>query len=177
MRQGGSLINFAQGPGTKTLDKLDMVVLMFSYFDEPTQCNGSYVEHLFAYTGTVVSESVVSRFFNHGFPISGMFRMPNLVPIDKFKPDNILRAQEYLMVLSTIDPMQVWFGDKKLVTGSELFCCCTRRNVLTGEVPCVVTTSDFRNTYSIYGMCGINPTTTTLYLRIRNGTNDSEEFA
>ena len=74
LETGGSLINLARGPGAKTLDKLDMVVLMFSYFDVPTQCNGSYVEHLFAYTGTVVSESVVSCFFNHGFPISGRFR-------------------------------------------------------------------------------------------------------
>jgi hypothetical protein len=81
------------------------------------------------------------------------------------------------MVLSTIDPMRVRFGDEKLVKGRELFCHRTRKNVFTGEVPCVVTTSDFRNTYSIYGMCGINPTTTTLYLRIHNGTNDSEEFA
>jgi hypothetical protein len=136
-----------------------------------------YKEHLFAYTGTAVSESVVSPSFNHGFSISGRFRKPNLVPIDKFKPNNILRAQEYLMVLSTIDPMRVRFRDEKLVKGSKLFCHRTRRYVLTGEVLCVVTTSDFRNTYLIYGICGINPTTTQLYWHIHNGTNDSEEFA
>ena len=32
--------NLARGPGNKTLDKLNMVVLMFLYLDEPSRCNG-----------------------------------------------------------------------------------------------------------------------------------------
>jgi hypothetical protein len=48
---------------------------------------------------------------------------------------------------------------------------------LDGTVPAVVTASDFRNTYAIYGMCGIDEDTAPLYWRIHTGNNDSDEFS
>ena len=167
----------AIGAGSKSLDKMDECVLLFLYLQEPTRSNRSYVDNLLELTGTTVSASTVSRFFNHAFPISGRFRKPNLVPIDKFKPENLLRAQEYLMVLARIDPTRLQFGDEKLLKGSEVYCRKTRRSVLDGTVPAVVTASDFRNTYAIYGMCGIDEDTAPLYWRIHTGNNDSDEFS
>lgn len=41
----------------------------------------------------------------------------------------------------------------------------------------MVTPSDFRNTYSVYGMCGIDTDVDPLYWRIHDGNNDSQEFA
>jgi hypothetical protein len=41
----------------------------------------------------------------------------------------------------------------------------------------MVTPSDFRNTYAVYGMCGIDRSTDALYWRIHDGPNDSTEFA
>jgi hypothetical protein len=43
--------------------------------------------------------------------------------------------------------------------------------------PAVITPSDFRNTYSVYGMCGIDKATPALYWRIHTGPNDSVEFS
>ena len=84
--------------------------------------------------GTKVSRSIVSRWFNYFFPISGKFRKPNLVPIDKFKPSNMLKAEEYISVLSCIAPDRLRFGDEKLIKGAEVYCRRTRRNVFTGKL-------------------------------------------
>jgi hypothetical protein len=84
-------------------------------------------------TGTSVSESTVSRFFNHGFPIRGGLCRPNLVPIDKFKPENIERAFEYLQVLAQIAPHRLVFGDEKHLKGQDLFNRKNRKNPMTGE--------------------------------------------
>jgi hypothetical protein len=69
-----------EGPGVKSLTEYDHFALMYLYFDEPSRSNASYVENLFQVTGTKVSKSTISRWFNNFFPISGRFRKPNMVP-------------------------------------------------------------------------------------------------
>ena len=48
---------------------------------------------------------------------------------------------------------------------------------LTGVVPPVMTHSDFRNTYSVIGFCGIDTRTTTVRYGISQGNNNAENFA
>ena len=50
------------------------------------------------------------------------------------------------------------------------------RNVFTGVVPPIMTHSDFRNTYSIVGFCGIDSRTIPIRYGISQGINDSEHF-
>jgi hypothetical protein len=140
LENNGNIINPSQvlpnrvrGPGTKTFDELDMYVLLMLYFEEPSRSNSSYVERLYATTGTITFPSTVSRWFNHYFPISGGFRKPNLVPIDKFKEANFWRAEEYLEAIASIAPRKLRFGDEKLIKGSEVYCRRTRRNVIIGK--------------------------------------------
>ena len=77
------------GPGANSLDTIDEVALLFLYLDEPSRSLPNYREELYHATGTIVSESTISRFFVHGFPIKGSMRQPNLIPYDKFKPENL----------------------------------------------------------------------------------------
>jgi hypothetical protein len=100
---------------------------------EPSHSNGSYIDNLFAITGTVASISTLSRWFKDFFPISGGFCKPNLVPVDKFKPKNLWRAAEYAEAIAIIAPHKLRFGDEKLIKESEVYCRRTRRNVLTGK--------------------------------------------
>ena len=69
------------------------------------------------------------------------------------------------------------FGRSRIKFGDEFFFRRTRRNVFTGVVPPVMTHSDFRNTYSIVGFCGIDFRTTPIRYGISQGINDSEHFA
>ena len=125
--------NRGRGPGAFTLDKFDMFVLLMLYFDEHSRSNASYVERLYCLTGIITSTSTVSRWFNNYFHISGGFRKPNLVPIDKFKEKNFMRAQDYLEALAKIAPHKLRFGDEKQIKGAEVYCRKTGRNVLTGK--------------------------------------------
>jgi hypothetical protein len=67
-----------------------------------------------------------------------------------------------MRIISKVDPVRLKFGDEKHLKGAEIYCRKTRRNVLTGEVPPCFTAPDFRNTYTILGLCGIDPSTMPL---------------
>jgi hypothetical protein len=97
-------------------------------------------------TGTAASKSTMSRFFLGFFPFRGSLRKPNLTPYDKFKPENIARANEFILFIIKIAPHRLKFGDEKLLKGGDLFNRQVRRNPMTGEVPSVLTSLDFRNT-------------------------------
>jgi transposase len=99
-----------------------------------------------------------------------------LVPIDKFKPGNISRAYEYLDYMRQTNPFRVKFGDEKHLKGSDLFTRYGRRDPITGEVPNVITDSDFRNTYNITGLCGIDSRTVPVFFNINDQINNSEAF-
>ena len=77
------------GPGARTLDEIDAAVILFLYLEEPSRSYRSYIRLLEELLGTVVSRSTLSRFFLYTFPHRGGLCRPNLVPIDKFRPDNI----------------------------------------------------------------------------------------
>jgi len=84
------------GPGSMSMSREDFFVLYMLYRQQPTRSLKSYVYWLFCCTGTIVSESTVSRWFHDAFPIRGRLCMPNLVPYDKFRPRNMEKAWEYL---------------------------------------------------------------------------------
>ena len=71
---------------------------------ESNRSLSNYIHFLHEYTGTVVSESMVSLFFLKAFPHRGGFVKPNLVPYDKFQPENESRAYEFLYMLSHFLP-------------------------------------------------------------------------
>jgi transposase len=167
------------GPGSRSLDDIDSAVLMFLYLEEPSRQLSSFCQWLHFLTGTCVSESTVSRFFNHGFPIRGGLCRPNLVPIDKFKPENIERAFEYLQVLAQIAPHRLVFGDKKHLKGQDIFNRKNRKNPMTGEIPLMMVNPDFRNTYNLTGFCKIDPTIheQAVWCSIHEDLNDADNFA
>ena len=148
-----------RGPGAKKLDEFDRFVLLQLMLEEPSRSLSNYVHFLHEYTGTVVSESTVSRFFLKAFSHRGRFVKPNLVPYDKFRPENESRAYEFLYLLSHFSPWRVKFGDEKLLKGQEVYNRKVRRDPRTGKIPVMTATPDFRNTHAITGFCGIDEST------------------
>ena len=169
------------GAGSRSLDEIDAAVILFLYFDEPSRCLRDYTDSLQLLTGTIVSGSTISRFFNHAFPFKAGLCRANKVPLDKFKPANIERAIEYIEVIAAISPWKIKFGDCFL-KGDAIFNRKNRRNPFTGEVPEMVVTSDFRNRYNLTGFCSINPRTTArhgsaVWCSLHEATNDADQFA
>jgi hypothetical protein len=155
----------------------DFYVLYILYRQQPTLSLKSYVYWLLCCTGTIVSESTVSRWFHHAFPIRGRLCVPNLVPYDKFRPGNMEKAWDYLDHIARISPERLKYGDEKSLKGKEIFNKLARRDVLTGLVPATITDPDLRNTYSIIGICGICTRSTPVRYRITDATVDADLFS
>ena len=108
---GKKLDKKESGLGTKTLDAPDTLVILLLYINEPSRGLSSYAAHLHHFTGTVVNESMLSQFFKEAFPFTASLHHPNLIPLDKFRPENCDRAYEYLQIIARIDPYCLKFRD------------------------------------------------------------------
>ena len=165
------------GPGVRTIDSIDDNILVMLMNEDSRQSLADYANILNQTTVAIVSQSTISRFFNHDFDIRGNFMKWNLIPMDKFRPENIVNAEEFLRFILKQDMRRVKFGDEKHLRGSELYCKETQWNVITGEDAPVLTNSDFRNTHTIIGFCGIDTRTKAVLNFIHNGTNDAQSFS
>ena len=92
-------------------------------------------------------------------PFKGGLQIVNQVPIDKYKPKNILRLLEFMDEILRINPYRLKFCDKQHLKGAKLFNRKERRDPLTGKVEPLLVDSDWRNSYTIIGFCGKAPDT------------------
>ena len=132
---------------------------------------------LFQLTGTLVSESVISRWFHTALTFKGSLRAVSQVPIDKYKDANIARAYEFSAIIRQLDPIRVKFTDEKHFKGSEIWNAKGRRCPLTGVVEPVIVDSDFRNTYTIIGFCGIDEHAPPFDFILHAGINNADTFS
>jgi len=166
-----------KGPGSRSLDSYDVATLIVLLRQNPSRTLDSYRRELFNATGTITSTSTLCRFWQSGFDTPASLRKPNMIPIDKFKPNNISRAIDYIQLVLSLDPRRLKFADEKSLKGAEIFNRKVRKDPLTGVVKPILTDPDFRNTYTIIGFCGVDPSTVPFFFNINQFTNDSEAFA
>lgn len=106
-----------KGVSSQCLFDDDTGVLLQLRHLHPSRSNKSYVANIFRLTGTIISLSFVSEFFHKIGPYSGNFTIMNKVPIDKYKPSNIVTYADYLDFISIISPGRIKFGDEKSEKG------------------------------------------------------------
>ena len=106
------------------------------YRKHPTRSLKSYVRELYYYTGTIISQSTVSR-------IKGCLCKANFVPFDKFRPANIEKAVQYLRYLVQFDPRRVKYADEKSIKGRYIYNKKARSDVLTGIIPATMIDSNY----------------------------------
>jgi hypothetical protein len=164
-------------PGTRTLDSHDVACLIILLRENPSRTLESYRRELFYATRTITSTSTICRFWKNGFDTAANLRKANMVPIDKFKPENIERALEYIHAVLSLDQSRLKFVDEKSLKGAEIFNHKVQRDPITGEVPSIITDSDFRNTYTIIGLCGVDTSAPPFFFNLNQFTNDSEAFS
>ena len=164
------------GAGSKTFTMQDCFVLLDLRRENNRRSLFDYQCRLFQLTGTLASESVISRWFHTALNFKGSLRAVSQVPIDKYKDANIARAYEYSTIVRQLDPTRVKFTDEKHFKGSEIWNAKGRRCPLTGVVEPVIVDSDFRNTYTIIGFCGIDPETPPFDFVLHTETNNADTF-
>jgi transposase len=99
-----------------------------------------------------------------------------LVPIDKFKPENMDRTYDYIYLISQVDPVRLKFTGEKHLKGRELYNKKFRRCPLTGKVEAIPVDPDWWSTYNIVGFCGIDGRTCPMDFYVTDGINDSLAF-
>ena len=77
------------------LEPTEELFLLSLRAEKPARPNCEYLAQLATYYGTVVSTSFISVWFNTRFGHKGSFKKPNLVPLDKFRQENVIRFIEY----------------------------------------------------------------------------------
>ena len=82
--------------------------------------------------------------------------MAQIVPVDKFWPENIDSYESFCAFVSGIGAKHLCFVDEKSLRGAELFNVKGRADPLTGERPVHIVNPDFQNSYCVMGICSVN---------------------
>ena len=165
-------------PGRTKLTALDYWYLIHLYREEPSRTLGSYVYDLLMFSGVLVCIKTIDRIFTEAFPFKGNLRKSSIIPLDKFRENNLLRANEFIDCVRKLPLLRIKTFDEKWLKNSEGLCRKVRRDPLTGVVPPILSRPDFRNTYKILGMTSLdenNPL--SFYYKIHIHNNDSYEFS
>jgi hypothetical protein len=109
-----------------------------------------YVTRLEAEYATRVSVSFLDKWFKTRFEFRGSLRKPNLIPLDKYKPENVARFVEFRHLLDLLfDHRKYNFLDEKHLVNSDTVANQVRANPLTGYIDNIPVSGDFRDCYNL----------------------------
>jgi hypothetical protein len=146
-----------RGVGNNFTPEEDMFLLSLRV-EIPNRPNLDYCQELFAYNGTVISSSFVSDYFAKAWSCSGKYRKPNLIPLDKFQPENVLEYAHYRLKVSLFQDHSRWnFLDEKHLVDKDVLPDRIRACPLTGRVPAIPVSGDFREAYNLFAIISTNP--------------------
>jgi hypothetical protein len=135
------------------------IFLLSLRLEAPERPNLDYIRQLDQYYGKLVSSNFISMWFKKRFPFRGSFRKPNLIPLDKFKKNNILRFLEYKQKMEILWDHTMWnFLDEKHIVNHDALPKKGRADPLTGYIDFIPVTGDFRQSYNIFAVISGNPT-------------------
>jgi hypothetical protein len=168
--------NIPRGNGSLSISDEDGLFLLNMRRECYQRTLEDYRQALHQATGKWVARCTICQWFLKANRIRGGVRKLNQVPVDKLKPDNVLRAIEYAELIDMLPIANIKFADEKHLKGQELFNKNGRRCPITGELEPVIVDPDFRNSHTIIGCCGIAPDAPPFYFWMHDGTNDAFMF-
>jgi hypothetical protein len=128
----------ARGAGVIAISDEDGMYLLALRQQNNKRKLRDYCIRLIEDRGVFVSPSVICKWFHNLFPYRGSLGKLNQVPLDKFSPENILRAMEHWEFIMQVDPYWLKFGDEKPL---KVRICLIARGVQTLSVffiPCIL---------------------------------------
>ena len=137
------------GVGSMKLTMTDQFFLLGMYHKNPSAPLYAYVTKLYAFSGTEVSVSTISKWFHTSFKFKATCRKPSIFPEQKFSEHNIRKLNYYVDLVSYFDHTWFVFTDEKPMRGVDIYNKKVRRSPLTGSVPFVDTGFDIRTVYNL----------------------------
>jgi hypothetical protein len=102
------------GVGSRALKLEEEVFLLALRTEKPNRPNLDYIRELDRGHGTKVLSPFITKWFPKRFNRPGNFRKPNLVPLDKFKAENLLRHIDFCHIIDKFPHKSIFnFLDEK----------------------------------------------------------------
>lgn len=164
------------GPGSRALRPEHFSYLLKLRSRRSTRLNSNYCKRLYQKFGLRVSESLISDVFLRGFPHSARMNKANLIPAQKYSPQNASRYAEACLLLSMIPPNKIKFADEKTIKGDETYDSKSRRDPIDGtKEPAKADSSDVRQSINVIAIMSANKRHLPLYYSAGefNGTSYS----
>jgi hypothetical protein len=140
------------------LTKEEVVFLLSLRAETPNRPNKDYCRRLNETYGRHVSPQFISDWFKKGLPHKASFRKPNLIPLDKFRPENVARYLEYRAKIDQLwDHSKHPFCDEKHLVNTDVYTKLARADPLTGYMDCIHVSGNFRQTYNLLAIASANP--------------------
>jgi transposase len=149
--------NNVLGPGQKLSTVHEMFLLCLRTLD-PARPLYNYVQELNNQFDKKVSPQSIADWFNKRWDNQGNLKRANLVPLDKWKPRNKLRYYEFVQKLRIYsDHSKYNFIDEKHIFNKDVYSTKVRKDPLTGKLPSIHVSGDFRKAYNIMAIISPNP--------------------
>ena len=150
--EGGGIVDPSNGKkigSTRTvgdqLDPEDEALILSLHAEDPARPNRSYIQELHQQNGVLVSTQFISKWFEKRFNKKGRFVKPNMVPLDKFRYENILKYVEFkLDVEALCDHTRYNFIDEKHLNNDEIYSKKIRANPINGCKVGIPVSGNFR---------------------------------
>jgi hypothetical protein len=140
------------------LDPTEELFLLALKAESPGRPNHDYCTQLALSYGTSVSTSLFSDWLKTRSDYKGSFRKPNLLPLDKFCQDNVIRFVEYKLKCALLtDKSRFCFIDKKHLVNSDTVTKKLHRCPISGRLDFISVSDDFRDTYNMIACMSSNP--------------------
>ena len=147
-----------KGAGSRSLLPEHEMFLLSLRSENPCRPLSNYRLELYRQFDVSVSETTISRWFNTRFEFKGNLRKPNLVPLDKFRPLNILRYADFMATIKQFDDHTIFnWIDEKHIVNKDTLPKRVRADPITGRVDCIPVSGDFREAYNLIGCISANP--------------------
>jgi hypothetical protein len=110
----------------------------------------SYIQELERHFNKAVSYQCVADWFHKCWDHEGNLKKANLVPLDNWKIENKLWYYEFVQKMRIFnDHYKYNFLDEKHVWKKDVYAKKFRKDPLTGKLPCIHVSGDFRKSYNI----------------------------
>jgi hypothetical protein len=129
------------------------IFLLSLHTENPARPNVSYAKELRDLCGTTAMVQFIGKWFLNRFDFSGRFCKPNLVPKDKFRPENLLRCMEFRLIFEQLpDHSKFHWLDEKHIVNKDVEATKVRADPRTGCIPCIYVNGDFRDACNLFAI-------------------------
>jgi hypothetical protein len=120
------------------------VFLLALRIDCPFRPNTEYVAKLKDYYDRDVSASNISNWFQKRYEYAGTYKVPNLVPIDKWMMGNATRVMAFCAIMDMFPDHSQWnFLDEKHIVNGDTLPKKVRAGPLSGYVDAIPVSGAF----------------------------------